>query len=135
MSARPHTRPLVVIRPPRSGNRYPRWLAAALALLLTLTLVPATGAIAADLPGFSHADTAISAHSDASAIARSATWSDADGDPGKLAASKSDSGQSFAIAGIRAAILFPLGTLALLILGAITLMLARRRVDREERTL
>lgn len=134
MSARPHTRPLALNRPPRSGNRYPRWLAAALALLLTLTLVPATGAIAADFPEFLYADTAVSANSDASSVARSGIWSDADRDPGKFAEGKSDSGHPFAIAGIRVAVLIPMGTLLLLILGAITLMIARRRVDREERT-
>jgi hypothetical protein len=134
MSARPHTRPLALNRPPRSGNRYPRWLAAALALLLTLTLVPATGAIAADFPGFLHADTAVSANSDASSVATSGIRSDADSDPVKLAEGKSGSGQPLAIGGIRVAILIPLGTLLLMVLGAVAVMIARRRVEGEVRT-
>ena len=140
MSARPHTRPLVVNRPPRSRDRSPRWLAAALALVLTLTLVPAAGAIAAELPDNFQFDKTIetvrfSAESGVSAIALTENWSDSEADPGKLAANTSGSGQSLAIAGIRVAILIPMGTLVLLILGAVTLMVVRRRVDREEHTL
>ena len=59
MSARPHSRPQFLHRPPRLHNRSPRWLAAALALALTVTLVPTAGAIAAELPEYLQLDKTI----------------------------------------------------------------------------
>jgi hypothetical protein len=56
-------------------------------------------------------------------------------DPGAPSVDKPTSGEPLAMTGSRIAILVPLGALLLLLLGAIALLIQRRRVENEEHTL